>query len=91
MLVHSLNHQVQILLSPNLHDVIRVVLHAFLLLIDRLKKVCNLLNRCLIFLLDRLDHPLLQQLGHLVSQTLKSLLVLLQKLLHPLTFPSSDP
>ena len=73
VLVHTLDDRVEIFLRLNLQNVVRVVSHAFLLLIDRLKKVRYLLDGNFVLILNRLDHALLEQLSDTPGQRLEAL------------------
>ena len=75
VLVHGLNDRFKISLSLHLQNIVRIVFHAFFLLINRLKEVSNLLDGHFVFVLDGFDHSLLKQLRDFVSEALKALYV----------------
>ena len=73
ILVHPLDNGIKVLLRLDLQNVVRVVPHSFLLLVDGLEQVSYLLDGDLILILNRFDHALLEQLSDTSSQRLESL------------------
>ena len=80
ILVHPLDDGIEILLRLDLQNVVRVVPHSFLLLVDGLEQVSYLLDGDLILVLYRFDHALLEQLSDTSSQRLESLNVAFEHL-----------
>jgi len=60
----------------HLKDVVRIMFHAFFLLVYRLEEVGNLLDSDFVLALDSLDHSLLEQLRNFVGQSLEALYVI---------------